>query len=311
MKRLLILLSFALWSAVAEESTVPAPPKLELKSKLDQPEKVFAEIFASLPAEINVLPTEHYHYWQAQAPEGVVWGNLRFANGLRERGILSFGYTCGETRQTKLFSATDGVQVNCNDAFTVLVTHAEKTVKFTLHRLEQTLPLTWKLSTDETFVERTCDESGLQFHLIYRREKNHFLWVLDDTSQVNWKSLGEGVTLETRTGFVFLQEGNRYVLAAVSRSSVQQNDYSDGPFDQLADNYAEKSGRKQWMEKAIPECVGKIDAWGNYLNAPKPRRVAIAPYFQYDTLESAMEFISRAKAHHEPLEYLAKLGQVE
>ena len=295
------VMSLCLWRSSAAE----------LQADLTKPEAVFAEVFATLPAEVQVAPTEHYHYWRATSSGREVWGNIRLANGLREKGIVSFGYACGEASQAKYFGAEDGVEVRCEDAFTVRVSLQKKTVVFHLHQLEQSLPQSWKLSADEQFVERTCDESGFQFYLMHRKSRNHFLWILDETTAVKFDSVGEGVWLDKRSGFLFWKAGKRFVLAAVSRASVKRNDYFDGPFDQLADNYAAKSGRKELMEKAVPECAGKIDVFGNYLNSPKPRRVGLAPYFQYESLEAAVSFLEKARAWSDPLEFIAKLGQVK
>jgi hypothetical protein len=302
--RLLAIIAVALWSLTTGFTA-------ELQADLTKPEAVFAEVFAALPAEVTVAPTEHYHYWRGTSAGREVWGNIRLANGLREKGIVSFGYACGEDSQARYFGAEDGVEVRCEDSFTVCVSLQKKTVVFHLHQLEQTLPQGWELSADEQFVERTCDESGFQFYLMHRKSRNHFLWILDETTAVKFDSLGEGMWLDKRSGFLFWKAGERFVLAAVSQASVKRNDYFDGPFDQLADNYAEKSGRKELMEKAVPECARKIDIFGNYLNSPKPRRVGLAPYFQYESLEAAVSFLEKARAWPDPLEFIAKLGHVK
>lgn len=282
-----------------------------LPSSLEKPKEIFESVFAQLPAEVEVMPTEHYFYWRGTSDGKEVRGNFRFANGLRERGILSVGYGWDGEKRSGFLDKEHGISLTCADAFTMKVQFAGKEVTFHLNQLPQTPPTTFALTEDEVFVERTCDESGLHFFLLYHKARNHFLWVLDDSiGRGNFTSLAPEIEVEKESGFVFWHQGNRRALAAVSKASIEKNDYFDGPFDQLADNHAEKSGRKALMEKAIPECAGKIDALGNYIDSPKPRRVGLVPYWQYDSLDEAKAFVSKALESRDPNEYIARLGQL-
>ncbi len=297
-----IMLGFAsgVWATrpvIAAGQAAP-PPLLEM----------LGLVLAQLPADVEVRPTEHYYYWQQTVDGQPVRGNLRFANGLRERGELSFSYTSATGGEDAHCTAADGVQLTCEDAFTVRLAFRGSTVRFHLHQLAQTPPPAGVLRPEEQFVERTCDDSGLQFYLIYNRGGNFFNWLLDQTTPGNFTSLAGAWQLETRTGFVFQSTGARQLLVGVARAAVLANSAADGPFDQLADNYALTSGRQALLEKAVPECAGRIDAWGNYLHVVKARRVALVPYFLYTELTALCATLAAAPA--DGLErYVSRLGQ--
>jgi hypothetical protein len=284
-------------------------PEFPLNSDLNQPAKVFAELFQQLPEEISVLPTEHYFYWRSSQKGQPIRGNIRFANNLRSQRIVSFAYSGAGAKQSLWLKAGDGVQVVCETEFRILVSYQQKTVRFLLHELPQTPPTKFQLTADEQFVERTYDESGRQFFLIYHRKENHFTWVLDETKPLSHKLLAADCWLDEPTGFVFFQQGNRSTLAGVSEANIKANTAYDGPFDQLADNYALTSGRKALLEKAVPECAGKIDAWGNYLHEAKPKRVALVPYLAYQTVDEAVDFVKQAKRTEAPLRFIARGGK--
>lgn len=270
--------------------------------------ETFASLFADLPQEVEVLPTEHYFYWKRNVEGKPLHGNLRFANGLREQGILSFGYAGDGISDSQYFTATEGVTLTCPDDFTVHVAFNGKTVRFHLHQLPQTPP-TFPLLAEERFVERTHDESGLQFYLIYQTTGNFFLWMLDPTTPGEPKELGPDAWIDKTTGFVFWHDQGRHILVGVAAASIRANDYFDGPFDQLADNYALASGRQALLEKAVPECAGRIDAWGNYRDTPKPRRVALVPYCQYESTVEALEFLKAALATDHRYEYISHVAR--
>ena len=58
--------------------------------------------------------------------------------------------------------------------------------------------------------------------------------------------------------------GDRKVLVAVRRLNISRNDYFDGPFDQLADNYADETQVAVYMQRAFPSLQGRIDKYGYY-----------------------------------------------
>jgi hypothetical protein len=279
---------------------------------------VLSAVWAALPAEVTVHPTENYCYWQMQAQGRELRGNLRLASGQREKGFLNFGYAewvefPGETEPDAALTvsgqlgAADGVTVKCPDHFTAEVTFREKKVRFRLQQIPQTPPQQFQPGADEVFIQRTQDESGCRFFLMFDQRANCFFWVLNEEETVpdSFHSLAPDIVAGRRTGFIFWQQPGRKVLAAVRKLSVQRNDYCDGPFDQLADNYARETNIQQWMERALPPVRGRIDVYGYFTGTPNPKRVALNACAHYDSPAAAVQFIQQAKTAQHPLAFIS------
>jgi hypothetical protein len=293
---------------------------------LRDPAAVFGAVFAQLPDAVRVEPTENYYYWHLTADGRALQGNIRLAVGARERGELAFAY--GEPREfldetgraerlavSKSFNASDGVRVRARDAFTVDVSHRGKTVVFHLNRLAQELPPGFRLAPGETFRQRVQDESGLRFLLLYQPDGRYFIWVLDEAEPApeHFRELAPDVVVGRRTGFVFwVQEslGGRKVLASVQRASLERNDYHDGPFDQLADNFVQGDGLRPFLEQAMPWLQGRVDPWGNITDGPAPRRVALTVHGTHDQPAEAVALTAEAKKRRDPMAHLSRGGRV-
>ena len=300
---------------LAEAWSAPAPDPADAVA-------VFARVFAGLPDEVRVLPTENYFYWRLTMPGRPLAGNIRPASGRRERGELSFGYSewvdtpdepgaAPPVSASRVFTAADGVMISNPGPFTCVTEFRGKRVTFRLHEIEQTPPRGFALAEDEKFLARTWDESGLPFFLMYNTAENYFFWVLNEESPVAEKfTITDGLAAAgQRTGFVFwidAARGARKVLACVRRLSVRRNDYYDGPFDQLADNYARRINLKKYVEDAFPALRGQVDDYGYYLN--RPGRVAIDAYAQRDTAAEAAAFVREAVDSGDARRFIAKSG---
>ena len=285
---------------------------------------MFWTVFSKLPDEVTVYPSENYYYWIMYVDGRQLWGNIRLAAGHRELGELSFAYfefdefnymsDRGVTR-AKVFSANDGVIVTKIDHFTYTVTHLGKTITFNLLQLPQEPPRHFDLGADEVFVERTFDESGYQFFLLFNEVKNYFFWVLNEEQVVpdTLDSIGEfGNALRgRRSGFVFwidTYHDNRKVLVSIRQQSVERNDYYDGPFDQLADNYADEVRISEYMVKASPALENKIDKYGYFTDEGSPMRVALSTYFTHYYEAQALQYLASALQSGDPYEYIARRG---
>jgi len=241
---------------------------------LADPDAVFSQVFAGLPDEVVVYPSENYYYFVLYVGERQVWGNIRLAVDSRDEGLLSFGYfefiefasrSGTGFNGAKLFSQADGVEVEKIDNFTYLVRADSKEVIFHLNELDQTPPSLFNLGEDELFVERTFDESGYQFFLLFNERENYFFWVLNEEEPLPdvLEPVADDLLVGKRSGFAFWVDDAhdaRKVLFAVRKLSVTRNDYHDGPFDQLADNYAEETNVSEYMQRAFPALRGRIDA---------------------------------------------------
>jgi len=287
---------------------------------------VFWHVFSRLPEQVTVYPSENYFYFQLSVGGRQFWGNIRIAAGYREQGILSFAYfefaefspLPNQFTRSKLYKEKDGLELEKIDHFTYLVRYQEKEVTFNLHQLVQEPPKLFSLGNDEVFVERTFDESGFQFFLIFIEKDNYFLWILNEEEvvpDVLDPVIGrQDVFLGRRSGFSFWADeahDNRKILASIRQHSVTRNDYYDGPFDQLADNYAEEARISEYMVKAFPGLEGRIDTYGYYTDTQNPMRVAITTYGTYYTQAQFLQFISNAIASGNPYKYISRRGVPE
>ena len=117
-----------------------------------------------------------------------------FAAGRPPRaGILSFAYaefvefptgTEPYLSRAKYFTEADALTIQELDKFTFLVKFNRRSVLFRLHKLSQEPPKLFSLRPDEVFVERTFDESGIQFFLLFNTNRNYFSWVLNEEDKV-------------------------------------------------------------------------------------------------------------------------------
>ena len=293
----------------------------ETHLNLDDPVAVFAEVFARLPHEVIVYPSENYYYWQLYANGRQIWGNIRLPAGQRERGILAFSYSdfnefptppaTGGVAHTEYFDSSFGIQITERDPLIFGVAYGDREVVFRLHPLHQEPPDSLTLGENEEFVQRTVDESGFRFLLLFSNKGNFFFWVLNEESPPpdEFLSLDEDIIVGRRSGFAFWIDRahqNRKVLASVRQISVLRNDYYDGPFDQLADNYAEQTGIAEYMQRAFPDLKGRINQYGYYTDSTKPKRVALNTYGSYYVHPEIMLLIKRARRSSNPLHFISR-----
>jgi hypothetical protein len=262
-------------------------------SRADEARPLFDRLFLALPADVTILPTENYHYWTLTDGGRTYRGNLRLASGRREKGQLHFAYSDDDfvSQTTRTWTAADGIHVVCADAFTVHVTVADHRVTFHLHQIEQIPPRHFALRPGETFIQRTYDESGHRFFLISQSEPDRFAWLLNEESGLPERLLAHspGQLIGETSGFIFAIDPHvpaRKTLVSVSRQHVEKNTAFDGPFDQLADNYADATRLRDHLERVIPAARGRIDRWGYFTDKPDTERVAIVPYATYRPAET-------------------------
>jgi len=290
---------------------------------LVDPETVFRRVFQGLPAEVTVFPSENYYYFILNEGGRQVWGNIRLPAGQRELGILSFGYfefiefptpTTEKFTGSKFFDATDGVLVREVDPTTYAVTFEGKSVTFHLHELDQTPPASLALGPDEIFIQRTFDESGYEFYLIFNEAANHFLWLLNDERPFPdvFDPASNDLLIGRRSVSAFWRDranADRLVLAGVRQLNIRRNDYYDGPFDQLADNYATETQIAKYMQLAYPALEGRIDEYGYYTDLERPLRVALSTYYTYASLSEILAFSVSLESAVDPYAFIASAGR--
>ncbi|MFC1954888.1 hypothetical protein ACFLVZ_03615, partial [Chloroflexota bacterium] len=147
---------------------------------------------------------------------------------------------------------------------------------------------------------------------------NYFLWVLNEEEIVpdvlDPVLNRQDIVVGRRSGFAFWideDHNNRKILASIRQHSVTRNDYFDGPFDQLADNYAAELEISSYMVKAFPGLEGRIDSYGYYVDTPQPLRVAITTYGTYYTQAQFIQFIDQALASDDPYKHISRRGVPE
>ena len=285
-------------------------------------DQVFWHIFSKLPDEVTVYPSENYYYFIMYTDRRQLWGNIRLAAGRRDRGVLSFAYF--EFRETpyvseprisrsKFFTDADGVLIERLDPFTYKVRYNKKEVVFHLHRLSQESPKLFDLGDNESSVMRTFDESGYQFFLIFNEQRNFFMWVLNEEEPFTdvLVPLKDDLLVGRKSGFAFWVDrahDDRKILVAIRGQSATRNDYYDGPFDQLADNYVEQTNVADYMVRAAPSLEGRIDKYGYFTHRDRPSRVSISPYYVYFSDQALDIYFDRLKAADDPYFYVSRKG---
>ncbi len=284
---------------------------------LENVDAVFWHIFSQLPADVVVYPTENYYYFVLYANHRQVWGNMRLPIWQSDEGVLSFAYfeftdfpgeSYSRFTKHKMYGPGEGVTIKKTGHFTYQVTYKERSVVFRLNQIAQDPPRLFPLASDEAFVQRTFDESGFQFFLLFNTTRNYFFWALNEEAPVpdDLQPLTEDLLLGQISGFAFWVDkahGNRKILVSTSRSHGTRNDYFDGPFDQSADNYAEETKFQKYIELAYPYTKGNIDKYGNLIKL-ESQRVGITAYYLHSSRVHLLEFMNRVKKADDPYQFI-------
>ncbi|MGZ8389672.1 MAG: hypothetical protein ACXWVL_03565 [Rhodoplanes sp.] len=235
---------------------------------VDDPMAVFSFVFNSLPERVKIYPTENYFYFTF-VHRGVPYnGNIRLDASDRDQGKLHFGYSedMAEWRREtpltyRLLDASRGVTVEKLERFLYRVTHAGRSVLFELNDLSQAKPPADVLAPEETFVGPIADESGLRFFLVFNERLRIFLYTLDETTDVpdgfEPSPHTDRIIIGKRTGYAFYRDQRRprKILIGVFFTNSRVNNYFDGPFDQLPDNFIEEDAFRTMLLKAPPSAI--------------------------------------------------------
>lgn len=273
----------------------------QTKLAIDDPMAVFAFVFNSLPDRVKVFPTENYYYFTF-VHNGVPYnGNIRLDASDRDQGKLHFAYSENmevwrrETALTyRLLDASSGVAVEKLERFLYRVTYAGRSVLFALNDLTQVKPPPDGVAPGETFVGPVADESGLRFFLMYNERLRIFLYILDETAFVpeafDHSPDSDRILIGRRTGFAFYRDDRlpRKILIGVFYTNSQVNNYFDGPFDQLPDNFLEGETFRKMLLAVEPSLKGHIDRYGG--SPDGAQRYMIAPYFHYGSIDELTAF---------------------
>ena len=287
-------------------------------------------VFSNIPNEVRVFPSENYYYWQLDIDGRHITGNIRFPAKQRDDGFISFAYSerrvvlaesaVADSRRIAgraMLGPADGVTLTQIRDGVYDLGYSDHFVRFHLENLSQALPEAAQLRDGDEFVGRTCDESGLQFLLMYQKSARYFFWVLDEAEGAraveHFEEFRPGVLIGRRTGFVFRVDedaADRKVLIAVKSASVGSNDYYDGPFDQLPENHVTVAQLRKRMIHENPALDGKIDDWGYYLEDDPPMRVALVRYASYRDGEHLSQLVEGSRASEDWRKYFASQPKI-
>jgi hypothetical protein len=274
------------------------------------PMAVFAFVLDSLPERVKVYPTENYYYFTFSHNGLDYAGNIRLDASDRDKGKVQFAYyeqTNGWLDDTPGFfqalDSSNGVKLEKLERFVYRLSYKDKSVIFELNDLSQVKPPATALAPEEQFIGPVFDDSGVRFFLVYNSVVNNFLYVLDETINVADELIdgpqGDRILVGKRTGFVFYRDRRheRKILIGVYGENVDVNNYFDGPFDQLPDNFIEGDTLRNAILKVQPNLKGKIDRFGG--TADGEQRYSIAPYLLYKNVKEFDRVDRCASRKHE------------
>lgn len=257
---------------------------------------VFDYVLDALPDRVRVVPTENYYYFYFYQGGIRYAGNLRLDVEERDKGIVEFIYfkdstewAEDETDHYAKLGAAEGVKVEKVADLIYRVSRAGKSVTFELNDLSSVRPPGGSAGEGETFLGPVADESGLRFFLMFDENRKSFRYVLDETiplaDELVTAAKPKPVLVGRRTGFAFLQDPNRprKLLVGVNAANADVNNYLDGPFDQLPDNFLKGDELRRAILLADPGEDQSIDRLG--IHPGGDYRVSISPYLEYYDLE--------------------------
>ncbi len=290
------------WSQAENNST----PKASRSTIYQDPRAVLHHVLVWLPDNPVVYPSEMYYYFEFLDGPHVLSGNLRFTDA--HNGVLHMGYfdrTGNAENIAKSWSEHEGVQVRFNpDDSTMTIRFEQHEKRFRIFD-PPTHPAdaTFADEPDLVFVTGLIDESGFHFDLFFSAMHNTFFYtrrsncpfpaqmhVLDETS--SYKLLMDSISR-----FVFLEQTEApLILVGVDLANVVENNYYDGPFDQIPPRLPIKA----LLERAYPYVVyrGGINEHGEFIEL-SAQRVAISPYLQYGSVSDIRDHVVLRYEHNE------------
>lgn len=259
---------------------------------VDDPMAVFGFVMSRLPERVKVYPTENYYYF-GFTHNGIRYaGNIRLDASNRDDGKADFAYFEDTSQwyddtpvKHLVLDGSRGVTIEKVDRLLYRVSYQGKSVVFALNDLSNVKPPLGALGPDEKFLGPIFDESAIRFFLVYNSRLRIFHYVLDETEKVADAFFPakktDRILVGKRTGFAFYKDHrlNRKILIGAFSGNMQANNYFDGPFDQLPDNFIEGEALREAILSVRPQLKGEIDRFGS---APDGSiRFMIGPYLPY------------------------------
>jgi hypothetical protein len=261
---------------------------------IDDPMAVFAYVLGSLPERVRVYPTENHYYFSFMHNRVRYAGNIKIDARLREAGKAMFVYYQEEAPWREdarsrhvLLDAAHGVTVERVGPLEYRVSYRATSVVFALNDLSGVVPPANALAPDEHFIGPVFDESAVRFFLVFNSRLKLFLYVLDETAgaadTLTPAAHNDRILIGRRTGFAFYRDRrrDRRILIGVFADNVRANNFFDGPFDQMPDNFIHGEDFRDAILALEPDLKGKIDRFGARADG---ERYAVTPYMSYRAL---------------------------
>src|SRR3954466_1812934 len=269
--------------------------------KVDDLMSVFGYVISQLPERVKVYPTENYYYF-GFLHDGIRYaGNIRLDASNRDDGKVIFAYfedtsLWYEDAPVKhaILDASQGVTVEKVEPLVYRVTYEGKSVVFALNDLRNVQPPLAALAQDEKFIGPIFDESAIPFYLLFNTRLKIFHYVLDERGKVADSFFSpkgkDRILVGKRTGFAFYKDHHleRKILIGAFEGNMRANNYFDGPFDQLPDNFIEGETLRDAILAVDPKLAGKIDRFG--ISPGGQDRYLIAPYRHYRSDDDLLAF---------------------
>jgi hypothetical protein len=256
---------------------------------------VFGYVMSQLPERVKVYPTENYFYF-GFLHNGIRYaGNIRLDASNRDDGKVIFAYfedtsqwyEDAEVKHT-ILDASRGVNIEKVEPFVYRITYQGKSVTFALNDLRNVTPPASALRPGEKFIGPIFDESAISFYLVFNTRLKIFHYVLNESDKVADSFFSpkgkDRILVGKRTGFAFYKDHHldRKILIGAFLGNMVANNYFDGPFDQLPDNFIEGETLRDAILAVQPQLKGQIDRFGG---APDGSiRFMIGPYLPYQTV---------------------------
>jgi hypothetical protein len=263
---------------------------------------VFDFVFSQLPDRVKVYPTENYFYFYFIHRHIRYAGNIRFDVTDRDQGKIHFAYFedlsewtyYDESISHAVLDGDRGVTVEKIGFLVYRVTFKGKSVVFELNDLSNVKPPPGAFGPDEVYLGPIFDDSAIRFFLVFNRRLKLFHYILDETIDVADQFVHtvatDRIVIGKRTGFAYYRDHklDRRILIGVFEGNSRVNNYFDGPFDQLPDNFIEGEALRDAILAVTPQLAGKIDRYG--IHPGREDRYMIAPYRHYRTEDDLLIF---------------------
>jgi hypothetical protein len=280
---------------------------------ISNPNAVFEAVFQELSEKVKVYPTESYYYFSF-AHNGLIYaGNIRFDAFDQFDGKVHFAYFPEygywhrpQDPAYKKLGPDDGLEVKQVNKFTYKIIYKGKTVEFDIPDLSSVKPKPEILGADEVYLGPSWDESGVQFFLVYNKTAKTFLYLLNDTPKMDAyekSDVSPALTVGNRTSFALYKDKllDRQILIGVFAGNTELNNYFDGPFDQLPDNYIEGNSLRDILYSIDPSMKGHVDRYGSEPSGEV--RYAITTYKYYSDISDLKPIVDCAAANNDPAKY--------